>query len=253
MNPAAANKFVIQDAQYAEPYHHFVSFSEDDPRSYQALNWGLKYYGYVSLVLDAAADVSFSRAAEVGCGDGKVLMELARRFPDRTFDGFDLSEQAIAFARAFSFGNERLNFFCRDFNEASATYELILCVETLEHVPDAELPAFLQAMHAKLVPGGTLIVSVPTINRPLQKKHYRHYDLQLLEQQVSALFSVESHVFAHDLRAPGARLIAALLSNRLFLLRVRSLRRVLFRAYGRSYRKAGPRSGAHLVATLRAR
>ena len=73
------NKFDIQDSQYREPYHHYVSF--DLPGLQKHMRWGLRYYGYVSRVLALAAAAALQNVAEVGCGDGKILLELARRQP----------------------------------------------------------------------------------------------------------------------------------------------------------------------------
>ncbi len=39
------------------------------------------------------------RVIDVGCGRGRALVELASWFPNSTFDGYDLSEDAIAYAR----------------------------------------------------------------------------------------------------------------------------------------------------------
>lgn len=40
------------------------------------------------------------RVLDLGCGRGKALMKLAQRYPKSRFTGYDLSEEAIAWARA---------------------------------------------------------------------------------------------------------------------------------------------------------
>jgi 2-polyprenyl-3-methyl-5-hydroxy-6-metoxy-1,4-benzoquinol methylase len=132
----------------------------------------------------------FARVADVGCGDGKILLELARLRPGAICEGFDLSERSIAFAQAYAFGVDNVAFSARDFAESSGGYDLILCIETLEHIADEDIPAFARTLRAKLSPRGRLILSVPTTNRPVQAKHYRHYDLALLERHASPSFVV---------------------------------------------------------------
>jgi 2-polyprenyl-3-methyl-5-hydroxy-6-metoxy-1,4-benzoquinol methylase len=244
-------KFDLQDTLYSEPYHHFVSFRNNDPRYYALLSWGIEYYGYVGRVLEIAAEIKFDRVAEVGCGDGKVIYELAKRFPGASHEGYDLSEKAIAFASAYGFGTERLAFFARDFAEAAGAYDLILCVETLEHIPDDHMESFLKTMHEKLALGGRLIVSVPTLNRPVSAKHYRHYDESVLSAHTDLLFETIHTEFVHRHSSIGYRFLEAILSNRFYILNVRRLRKILFALYVRRYRSAPANIGTHLIAVLK--
>jgi 2-polyprenyl-3-methyl-5-hydroxy-6-metoxy-1,4-benzoquinol methylase len=54
--------------------------------------------------------------ADVGCGRGRALLELARRFPNSRFTGYDFSEEAIAHARrsAAERGLDNVRFEVRD-------------------------------------------------------------------------------------------------------------------------------------------
>ena len=244
-------KFNIQDAQYRTPYHHVVSFTRDDPRQYSELSWGLEYYGYASRVLELSARMPLRRVAEVGCGDGKILYELAQQVPEAQCEGFDLSEGAIAFAQAYAHGIGNLEFYAKDFSAAEGRYDLILCIETLEHIPDEEVDSFISVLKQKLVPGGSLIISVPTLNRPVQDKHYRHYDLTLLLSCTEKFVSLVSYEFIHAYRATGCRIITAMLANPLFILRIRRLRKILFAWYIQAYRIARAKTGTHLVAVFR--
>jgi SAM-dependent methyltransferase len=73
---------------------------------------------------------------EVGCGDGAILAELARRGFGETFDGFEVSPQAAALAahraelrRVEAYDGEHLPV-------ADLTYDLGILSHVLEHVPD---------------------------------------------------------------------------------------------------------------------
>ena len=98
------------------------------------------------------------------CGDGKKLCELAKKYQNINFEGYDLSKRAILFAKAFSYGLNNLKFFDYDFKYANQKYDVILCIETLEHIPDNEIQEFLNIIYNKLKNNGILILTVPTTN-----------------------------------------------------------------------------------------
>ncbi|HEX2574909.1 MAG TPA: class I SAM-dependent methyltransferase [Aquihabitans sp.] len=91
----------------------------------------------------AALDASLPRTSparilEVGVGEGEVTARLAARWPDATFCGVDLPDHGLAAhwdGKGFAplFGDiGHLPF--RD-----ATFDLVLAIEVLEHVPYPEL------------------------------------------------------------------------------------------------------------------
>lgn len=189
-------KFKLQDDQYHFPYHHLVGFSPFT--SYAVMSWGFEYYAYVSWVIRQVNASSGETLLDVGCGDGKLLLELSRQLPGKQLKGIDLSERAILFAKAFNFGNG-VEFATQDLADVQATYDLITLVETIEHIPDEEIAPFVQAVSACLKPGGTVLVTVPTTNFPLQAKHYRHYDLDLLKAQFTGFELQEArHLVKHN-------------------------------------------------------
>jgi SAM-dependent methyltransferase len=65
------------------------------------------------------------RVLDVGCGRGKALNLMARRFPDSRFVGYDLSEEAIAFGRreAAEHRIQNVEFAARDLSDFDETAE----------------------------------------------------------------------------------------------------------------------------------
>ncbi|MCT8972426.1 class I SAM-dependent methyltransferase [Microbaculum marinisediminis] len=65
------------------------------------------------------------RVLDVGCGRGRALNSLAAAFPNSTFVGYDLSDDAIAFARAEARqqGSTNVAFYSRDVTDLEATVE----------------------------------------------------------------------------------------------------------------------------------
>jgi 2-polyprenyl-6-hydroxyphenyl methylase/3-demethylubiquinone-9 3-methyltransferase len=114
--------------------------------------------------IDERAPVAGRRVLDVGCGGGILAEALARRGAQVT--GIDLGEAPLAVARLHGLESgvavdyrriavERLAA------EAPTSFDVVTCLEMLEHVPD---PAAVVAACARLVkPGGHLFFS--TINR----------------------------------------------------------------------------------------
>jgi 2-polyprenyl-6-hydroxyphenyl methylase/3-demethylubiquinone-9 3-methyltransferase len=101
---------------------------------------------------------------DVGCGGGILTEAMARE--GATVVGIDLSEKALGVARLHQIeSGASVDYRLKSAEalaiEAPATFDIVTCMELLEHVPD---PASTVAACAKLVrPGGHVVFS--TINR----------------------------------------------------------------------------------------
>ena len=83
---------------------------------------------------------------DVGCGAGEVLRRLSEVMPEGTlFDGYEISPQAyeLACRRA----NDRLRFHLGDPLAEDAFYDLVLCIDVVEHLEDPF--SFLRKLRAK--------------------------------------------------------------------------------------------------------
>ncbi|MBS3962193.1 MAG: bifunctional 2-polyprenyl-6-hydroxyphenol methylase/3-demethylubiquinol 3-O-methyltransferase UbiG [Sandarakinorhabdus sp.] len=103
---------------------------------------------------------------DVGCGGGLLAEPLARMGANVT--GIDAGEDVIATARAHAAGqgltiDYRSGDVVRLAEEIPGQFDLVTCLEVLEHVTD--LQAFLLALRKLLKPGGMLVYSTP--NRTL--------------------------------------------------------------------------------------
>jgi len=78
-------------------------------------------------------DMDIQTVAEIGCGAGGVIKSLQEKMSANVkFFGFDISEDAIARAG----GREGLHFYCGDLLSREETYDLLLVIDVIEHVPD---------------------------------------------------------------------------------------------------------------------
>lgn len=71
---------------------------------------------------------------EVGCGAGAILAALRDRLPDTRFVGYEISPDALRLAAARAC--PRLEFRLQDAATATETYDLMVLMDVIEHVPD---------------------------------------------------------------------------------------------------------------------
>ena len=247
------SKFKIQDNQYLKPYHYLLNLKKLS--FFDCLGWGLEYYSYVSFLLDYFKKLSkrmdIERVADVGCGDGKITLELAQQHPSIIFEGYDLSKQAMLFAKAYSCNIGNLKFYNEDFKYSKESYDIILCIEVLEHIPNNEIEYFVKNLNSKLKENGLMIVSVPTQNLKIHPKHYRHYTLDLLKEHLK-LFTLEEYYYLHNFKSIKTRIINFILINDLFILNNYKIRKMLINYYYDKHLKiAGKDNGAHILAIFK--
>jgi len=90
--------------------------------------------GYVLKML-AGMLCNPSSVAEVGCGAGEILVQLSSRLPDARFFGYELSPQGYQLCRQRE--SARVTYFNDDLlTRTGERYDLILCIDVLEHVED---------------------------------------------------------------------------------------------------------------------
>jgi len=103
------------------------------------------------------------RMLDVGCGRGLALVELARTYPESEFVGYDLSEEAVGFARgkAEEAGLENVRFEVRDVSDFDVTAEpdAFDFVTTFDAVHDQKDPAaVLRGIARTLRPEGVYLM-----------------------------------------------------------------------------------------------
>jgi 2-polyprenyl-6-hydroxyphenyl methylase / 3-demethylubiquinone-9 3-methyltransferase len=117
--------------------------------------------------IDAGASLRGKRVLDVGCGGGILSEAMAKRGAQVT--GIDLAPQTIEVAELHALESQVTVRYLRESAETHAahspgTYDIITCMEMLEHVPEPQ--SVLRALHDLVKPGGDIFVS--TLNRNLK-------------------------------------------------------------------------------------
>lgn len=186
--PDADPEARLQEEQYAYPYHYLPRVEDGRFTQVRYWSWGLHYLGGIQVVLDQLEGLAFDSLLDVGCGDGRFLRELHRRFPEVEALGIDYSTRSIALANGM---NPELTFEVRDLLEEplNASYDVVTAVEVLEHIEPERCGPFVEAMRDALADDGRLVLTVPHANKPVSEKHYRHFDGDALQDLLKPNFA----------------------------------------------------------------
>jgi SAM-dependent methyltransferase len=169
-------------------------------------SWVIRY-GHQSrfrLARRLAADYRGRRLLDYGCGDGQFLAMVADLFPDAT--GADIAEDHLADNRArFAHlpGIRFLHTADLTGSEHVRAYDLVTCMETLEHCIPAVADAVLRDLARCCAPGGAVVISVPVEVGPsfLIKwaartmagwrglSDYKHYERYTLRNALRMIFA----------------------------------------------------------------
>jgi 2-polyprenyl-6-hydroxyphenyl methylase / 3-demethylubiquinone-9 3-methyltransferase len=97
-------------------------------------------------------------ALDVGCGAGLLAEPLARL--GATVTGTDAAHELIAVAREHAAAMRlEIDYRAGDVQELEGQFDLVTCMEVIEHVADPA--AFLKAVAKRLAPVGLLVLSTP--------------------------------------------------------------------------------------------
>ena len=99
---------------------------------------------------------------DLGCGRGRALNLMASRFPQSTFIGYDLSEEAISYARAEAhrMGHTNIKFEARDLQsfDIDAPENVFDLVTTFDAIHDQPNPrGMLRGIHRSLKSDGVYL------------------------------------------------------------------------------------------------
>lgn len=142
---------------------HIRQVDESDPLPYYyAPVTGWLYRRRLELALDLLGPGPYARLLEVGYGSGILLPSLRAR-AGQIF-ATDLHHEARAVAAMLAAERTEVALTvgdARTLGYADASFDAVVCVSTLEHLPPPELAAAVDGLRRVLRPGGVAVVGVP--------------------------------------------------------------------------------------------
>jgi len=244
-------KFQIQNSLYEFPYHNIPHFTQNGtPSLIRNLSWGFDYLCYQKHLNEKIVSMHPDSVLEVGCGDGYFIGNLPSSITKRV--GVDLSSKAIAFAKAF---HPDCIFFHQNVDKITGKFDIVAAIEVIEHIPDDSLSAFFKSLYALTNEKGKIIISVPTMIIPLNKKHYRHYTIDLLNDQLTkSQVPLKINEYEYIYSDPvWLKHLRRLQGNRFFCLEIKPLMMWAWKQIWNHHRIANKKTGFHLVAVLETR
>ena len=244
-------KYEIQEEKYKFPYHYIPYFTSSNyGKNYRHLSWGMEYLCYIKHIINIILEINPKSVLDVGCGDGRMLGFLGDDIKKKV--GVDLSKQAIKFAQAFHYSQD-IEFFEIDAARLDGQFEVVLAIEVLEHIPDLEVASFINTLFQRTELGGYVIISVPSLISPVNKKHYRHYDLKMLESQIiSSGVKFEaidcSYVYNENW---VINLFHKVTNNRMLFIDIKPLNKFIWRYIWSKLRIGNSKNGKHIIAVFR--
>lgn len=151
IDPAELAKFESLASRWWDPDSEFKPLHDINPTR--------------AAYIDQHINVAGKTVLDVGCGGGILTEALAQRGAHVT--GIDMTEAPLKVAQLHALENELDNVTYRQMTaeslaeERPGQFDVITCLEMLEHVPDPT--SVIQAVHTMLKPGGLAFFS--TINR----------------------------------------------------------------------------------------
>lgn len=165
--------------------------------------------------------VSFDNVAEIGCGTGEILVQLSNMYPNARFSGYEISPHAFRMAEqkqrplvSFHFGDM--------LQEVPKSYDVLLVIDVIEHVPD--FLGFIQGVknHAKLkvfhipldLSAQSLIRSWPILNLRKNVGHIHYFFKETAEAALSdcGYKIIDSRYTASRLELPNQALSSRLMA-----------------------------------------
>ena len=150
VDPAEIAKFSALAAKWWDPTSAFKPLHEINPLR---LEW-----------IDGIAQLAAKRVLDVGCGGGILTESMA--FKGARVLGIDLADKSLKVARLHQLeSGAKLEYECISAEDLAArepaSFDVVTCMEMLEHVPDPAAIVHACALLAK--PGGHVFFS--TLNR----------------------------------------------------------------------------------------
>lgn len=173
-----------QEQEYQIPYHYLFE---------RKLHRGIHYFSYLDIVIALLKYYKNKKILDVGCGEGRGTFEISKTC--KNIEGVDYSKRAIAFAQAFA---PSIKFNVIDFTKSilmEQKFDAAISIEVFEHIPPEKLKVFVSNISKVVKKGGIFVLTTPTPNTQISKKHYQHFTEEKLDKVLNRLFKKRKVIY----------------------------------------------------------
>jgi 2-polyprenyl-3-methyl-5-hydroxy-6-metoxy-1,4-benzoquinol methylase len=116
--------------------------------------------GLFSLLEKVKQTIDFKNVLDVGTADGEIISFVANRYSDCKFLSVDLMSDFIILAKKKFSHIKNITFEQQNFlSDSKGGYDLVMCLQTLEHIWDSEIEEFFNKLFEKS--NHAVLLSVP--------------------------------------------------------------------------------------------
>lgn len=239
----------IQEKEYDFPYHWIPHQNNSQWEIFRYLFWGYEYLANLQVITEIVLSYQPKSVLDFGCGDGRLIYELNHKGINNII-GLDLSKRALDFAKAFHINHKNIQFVNSLQDASNKCFDAIIAMEVLEHIALDQIKSVLLDLHKIIDKNGVFIISVPTKNIPVNRKHYRHFDQDELEKDIQDIFIIDKIKYIHK-QCFLEKILRKLLVNRFFITTWSPFLNLIENLYKKYIMEANEKNGSHLIAILR--
>ncbi len=219
----------LQENLYHFPYHHLSHERDGGIFIFRHLFWGLEHYTYITFVIKKLIAHNPQSLVDIGCGEGRIISEIKKHVTAAPIHGYDISNRAIEFARAFV-PNTIFNTHNILEKPLDTQFDAVVSCEVIEHIKPDEVDSYCKNISKSLKVGGVFFLTTPTTNIPTSKKHYQHFSLESLESYLNPYFIIEEVEYLNVVNW-YSRLLNRILANKIFISNSKTLNQWVLNQY----------------------
>jgi 2-polyprenyl-3-methyl-5-hydroxy-6-metoxy-1,4-benzoquinol methylase len=151
---------------------------------------------------------------EIGPGMGEFIA-YANSLQVKNIDVTDLDEGVLKYVRdQFQIRRSFQTGSLAPIEKKLGTYDLVVMIQVLEHIPPAEYSSTIQTLYTHLSPGGHIVIVVPNGNNPLgmverygDLQHFNSFTTQSLKDLVALGSLKNAEIIIRGYRIPPFSII----------------------------------------------
>jgi|SaaInlStandDraft_3_1057020.scaffolds.fasta_scaffold132465_1 2-polyprenyl-3-methyl-5-hydroxy-6-metoxy-1,4-benzoquinol methylase len=106
-------------------------------------------------------DEEQSTALDIGCGKGKVLLEIKKKYPKISLKGVEFDKENIKYCSLAGIETEAIDLECKKLPYETLSMDIVVCNHVLEHLKN--IFNIVDEVQRILKPNGYFIIGVPNM------------------------------------------------------------------------------------------